>query len=59
LFLQLAESADDFARFNAGSKSEARMAMTAMTTSNSMSVNAGPLVNLLPGPELLTGSNSR
>jgi hypothetical protein len=34
---------------NAGRSNAARMAMMAMTTRSSMSVKAGPLVNLLPG----------
>jgi hypothetical protein len=59
LLRQPAESAADLARFSAGKSKAASIAMTAMTTSNSMRVNAGPPVNLPPGPKRLTGANFR
>src|ERR1017187_3783134 len=46
-----------FAEDSAGNNRAARGAMMAMTTRSSMRVNAGPPVNLLPGPTLLSGSN--
>src|SRR5215831_14549115 len=42
LLRQTAESAAAFARFSAGSSIDARMAMIAITTSSSTSVNAEP-----------------
>src|ERR1039458_980634 len=59
LFMHWVRRPRALARASAGSNRAARMAMIAMTTRSAMRVNAGPLVNLVAGPKLLTRCDSR